>query len=578
MPEDLSNPAENLPGDSTPEAGLFARVENTRNIRGLLLPFGELSRPNASGNAPVMFTKGSVKLPRDHSVVTLNTEHDRFNPIGRAIELRETERGIEATFALADTDEADAWLAQPTRKLSAEVAGLVRDGIDKVRATFARLTGAAVVVDGAFESAALEGALFSVAPDDEAKERIADPDDYAAFIQEVEAHINAAKALIENRLSESDEDEEQTPDAAPAQVTETADNEEFSMADTNDAGATVPATLLGNAPAPKALDLNAVFGAIAAIKSGTPGQTAEAETMLAALADIKAESTGGLTTAGSGVIPPTFAGRLWQGKRYQSRYIDLANHTYGGIALGGRKGFKVAQGTALVAEVANAAQKVELPTGTASTSLYGSTLRKFGYAADYALEWQYLEGGADVMQAFFEGVVDSAAKIIDESALKDIFTVASRGSGAALSRLVAPATYPTQYPAAMGQLIQGIDLIADNGDDATFAIVNPTAWTQLLYTPKDLVPEFVEFGVGIGTGEATAGKVRVVKAPASFFTGLGAAKPQVIVGAKNAIEFREQQAEIDALEVAKFGVDRALVAFLETFVVREESVSIIGAV
>jgi hypothetical protein len=347
------------------------------------------------------------------------------------------------------------------------------------------------------------------------------------------------------------------------------------MSDTNAAGA-VPATLLANAPAAsKDVDVNAVFSAMAAVKSGTPTQAADQETFLAALADIKAESTGGLTTAGSQVIPPTFTGKLWQGRRYQRRYMDLINHTMGGISLGGRKGWKLDQGTALVQKVANAAQKVELPTGTASTSLYGSTMEKYGFAADVALEWRYLEGGADVLQAFWEGVVDSYAKLSDEDALSTIFAVASKNS-AALDRLVAPGTYPTEYSAAMGQLIQGIDLISDNGDDATFAIVNPTAWNQLLFTPNDLVPEFVEFGVGIGTGEGTAGKVRVVKAPQSFFTGTKASDPQTIVGAKNAIEIREQLAEIEALEVAKFGIDRAHVAFTETFVVRPESLALIG--
>lgn len=562
--------------ESTPltpaEAGLFQRVGETRNVRGLLLPFGEMSRPNASGNEPVMFSAGSVKIPRDVTVITLNTEHDRFNPIGRAVSVVETERGIEAEFAIADTDEGDAYLANPLRKLSAEVAGLVRDAADRTRAAFARLTGGAAVKEGAFASAA----LFSLAEDEEVPDPDEAPDAYAAALDEIYRRIAEVQDLLTAQLPEAPA-EGPTPAAAPAEESESDESKEFSMSDTTDAGAQVPATLLANSPAAKKdVDLNAVFSAMSAIKSSTSVQTADQETFLAALSDIKAEATGGLTTAGSGVIPPTFAGKLWQGKRYQQRYISLMNHQQGGISLGGRKGFKLAQGTAMVAEVTNAGQKVELPTGTATTSLYGSTLRKFGYAADVALEWQYLEGGAEVMQAFWEGVADSGAKQLDEAALSTIFTVASRTT-AALDRLVAPGTFPSQYPAAMGQLIQGIDLVSDNGDDATFAIVNPAAWTQLLFTPKDLVPEFVEFGVGLGTGEGTAGKVRVVKAPQSFFTGTVAGSPQIIVGAKNAIEFREQHAEIDALEVAKFGVDRALVAFLETFIVRPESLALIGS-
>lgn len=402
----------------------------------------------------------------------------------------------------------------------------------------------------------------------------AEPDAYAAFLERIQADIAALMESVATHLSEAPA-EEPEPAANPAEEINPDEDEEFStMSDSTNAGA-VPATLLANTPASKDVDVNAVYSAMATIKSSATTQAADQESFLAALADVT--SAAHVT---SGAIQPTFAGKLWQGKRYASRYISLANHQQGGIALGGRKGWKIDQGTALVAEVGSAAQKVELPTGTATTSLYGSTLRKFGYAADVALEWQHLEGGAEVMQAFWEGVVDSGAQQLDEAALKDIFTVASRGTGTALSRLVAPGTYPAvaghDYPAAMGQIIQGIEAVSDANDDASFAIVNPAAWNQLLFTPKDLIPEFVEFSVGIGTGEASTGKVKVVKAPQSFFTGTVAANPQVIVGAKNAVEFREQHAEIDALEVAKFGVDRARVAFLETFVVRQESLVLIG--
>ncbi|WZO56018.1 hypothetical protein MRBLWH10_000827 [Microbacterium sp. LWH10-1.2] len=547
---------------------MFQRVEGTRIIRGLLLPFGELSNPNKSGNAPIEFSAASITVPRDASVVTLNVEHDRFTPIGRATSLEVTDAGIVAEFTVADTDEGDAYLANPVRKLSAEVAGIVRDG---AKALAARLTGAAVVKQGAFASAG----LFSVAPDDEVQERSADEleaDELEQILQRLQAVEEQLRADAARLSTTADQvSAVAKPTAAPAEEPEK--EQEFSMSDevTTDAGAQVPATLMANVPAKaKDVDLNAVYSAMSAVKSGTPGQSADQETFLAALADI---TTPAHVT--SGAIPPTFAGKLWQGKRYTRRYMDLIAHSNGGISLGGRKGWKIDQGTALVKKVANAGQKVELPTGSATTSLYGSTLDKYGFAADIALEWQYLEGGADVLAAFWEGVIDSYAKESDEDALRAIFSVAAKTS-TALDRLVAPGTFPTQYPAAMGQLIQGIDLISDNGDDASFAIVNPAAWTQLLYTPKDLVPEFVEFGVGLGTGEGTAGKVRVVKAPQAFFTGTVAANPQIIVGAKNAIEIREQLAEIDALEVAKFGVDRAHVAFLETFVVRPESLALIG--
>jgi hypothetical protein len=547
---------------SQEEAGLFARVADSRIVRGLLLPFDELSRTSGNGVEPVMFSKGTVKVPRDVSVLTLNTEHDRFNPIGRVSALTETDRGLEAEFTIADTDEGDAYLAKPLRKLSAEVAGLTRNAADRTRAAAARLTGAAVCEEGAFESAA----LFSLAPE---PDPITRAEDIAAAIE-----------------TASDEDADQT-EAAPAEAT-TTNEEEAEMAE-NEAGAQVPTTLLASAPGAKAteeVDLNAVFGAMASAKSRNTVQAADAENLLATISDIKYASSGGLVSPSSGVIQPQWVGKLWQGRRYERRYIDLLNHQYGGIQLGGRKGWKLDQGSALVAAVTNAAQKVELPSGTATASIGStSTLRKYGYVADIAREWFDLEGGADVIAAFWEGVVESYAKVTDADALTDVYNAASKTSSA-LDRLVAPASLPTGTPAnsayypALVMLIQAIEAIQDANDTPSFAVVNPVAWSQLIYTPRDLLPEFVNFNVGVGTGQGAAdGSVTIVKAPQSYFAGTKATDPQVLAGAKNAVEFREQGTtpiQIDAVDVVKYGVDRALVGFLETFVVRPESLVLIG--
>lgn len=586
MTDNTDLPVPTVENDSlshvTIDAGTLEFSADDMTATGLLVPYGVEARTNVG-----IFTvdSGVFSIPEDAMGSVLNVEHKREDTVGGVSRYWEQPEGLFASFKFANTPEGRAAFAEAKdgkrKHLSVEASGVkIRDG----KATAGRVFGAALVAQPAFPGATLLASAQDT-PAESAPAWDDLPDDVKAdlvvrIIAQTTEFYAAQRDASESAEADTDTSsvadaaEDTTPPAVPAE--DNPNNEEPLMATEVNAG-TVPATLLAGAPAAKEVNLGTVFAAMSNVKNGDPNASADSATLLAALADIKAEASGGLTTAGSGIIPATFAGKLWQGKRYQARYLDLFNHTFGGISLGGRKGFKIAQGTALGAEIANAAQKVELPTGTATTSLYGSTLRKFGFAADYALEWSYLDGGADVLQAFFEGVIDSIAKLMDEAALSTAFTVASKTT-TALDRLVAPGTYPTQYPAAMGQLIQGIDLVSDNGDDATFAIVNPTAWTQLLYTPKDLVPEFVEFGVGIGTGEATAGKVKVVKAPASFFTGLGAAKPQVLVGAKNAIEFREQHVEIDALEVAKFGVDKAQVAFLETFVVRPESLSIIGAV
>jgi hypothetical protein len=210
--------------------------------------------------------------------------------------------------------------------------------------------------------------------------------------------------------------------------------------------------------------------------------------------------------------------------------------------------------------------KAELPSGTASTSIVSSTLRKYGYAADIAREFYDLPGGEDVLNAFIRGVINSYAMVTDADALADIVTAAGT--------LVTPDTFPTDYPDSLGMLIQGITAVEDANDTPAFAIVNEKAWKELIYTPRDLVPEFVQFGFAT-TGEGTAdGRVKVVRGD----TGVEDTA-SVIVGSKAAITFNEvgeTPIQLDALDIAKGGVDKAVVGYLQTLVEYPDAIVHVG--
>ncbi|NLA36888.1 MAG: hypothetical protein GX868_14555, partial [Actinobacteria bacterium] len=79
-----------------------------RTITGLLVPYNELGRTNAGR---MRVKAGAIRIPRDASIVTLNVEHDRFRPVGRAMKLWETSKGIMATFRIAKTKLGDQVLA-----------------------------------------------------------------------------------------------------------------------------------------------------------------------------------------------------------------------------------------------------------------------------------------------------------------------------------------------------------------------------------------------------------------------------------------------------------------------------------
>lgn len=571
------------------DAGTLEFSDADMTATGLLIPYGVKCRSNLG---EFTFAAGDVNIPADLTGMSLNVEHKREQVAGGFTRAWEQPEGVFATFKYSDTPTGRQAYADgksgKRRHLSAEVSDVRIQGGKA-------LPGANLFAGAQVERPAFEGATLLAAEDTPQADEPAETT--SRYVTEYTDADGATWRRVEETKAETVETDTgtettvtttviETTDAAQADTTNTNQETTLNATATDTAQTvTVPATFLGSAPKakemkPEEVELGTIFASIHALKTGVDaGAAAEAATLLAALSDITTANGGGLASAG--LLQPAWVGKLWQGKRYVRKYMDLFTHLYGGIQLGGRKGFNIAQGSALVQKWNG--NKSDLPSGTASTSLRSATVQAYGYGADYAREWWDLEGGAEVLQAFFEGVADSYAQVTDEDALRAAFTAASKTS-AALDRLVAPGTFPSvaghDYPTAMGMVIQAIEAVSDANDDAASVVVNPVAWNQLLYTPKDLIPEYVSFGVTAGTGTGNAeGKVTIKKAAQSFFPGTVATAPQVLAGAKGAIEFREQgqtPIQIDALDIARGGVDKATIGYLETFVVRPESLVLIG--
>jgi hypothetical protein len=156
------------------EAADFKADTATRVLSGMLLPFGEVSRPARDPQTGAVgrfrFADGTITLP-DPSEVVLNYGHDRESleyQVGVATKLTPTEAGVLADFKVARTPEGDRVLAlaedRILRSFSAEVAGEFEDdgaGVQDSRATV--LTGAAVVIRPAFASAGITNVAASAA-------------------------------------------------------------------------------------------------------------------------------------------------------------------------------------------------------------------------------------------------------------------------------------------------------------------------------------------------------------------------------------------------------------------------------
>ncbi|WP_294947676.1 hypothetical protein [uncultured Microbacterium sp.] len=134
----------------------FAVDTEARTLTGVLLPYDEVSRLSVSGAEPIKYTPDTISLPRDPSSVTVNDEHNKYAPLARAtvLEHRPDLGGVYAEFTVFNTEEGDAYLANPNRprKLSPEIAGIVRRGVEGLAG---KITGAAFTKEGAWAGAHL---------------------------------------------------------------------------------------------------------------------------------------------------------------------------------------------------------------------------------------------------------------------------------------------------------------------------------------------------------------------------------------------------------------------------------------
>lgn len=550
-------------------AGTLTASREDRTATGLLVPYGEQCSSNLGRFA---VDSGAFSIPADLAGIGLNVEHEREQVVGQVTALTGTDQGVVATFSFAKTPEGEQALEDALsgkrRALSAEVAGVaIRAG----KAVAGRIFGAALVKQGAFPSATL---LAAAVDTEGASTTTHDESEYTDENGVVWRRVEDAEVT-----TESTETGEKTTTVTT--VTEETETPEAPADPTKEEPMGVPNTLTAAKVAGEKkteqpdIDLGSIYASIANVKSGAPSH--EAHTLLAALADIKISGTNSLPVGG-GVLQPNWVGKVWQGKEYTRKFINLARLGTA-ISAAGKKGYKLNRGTSAspVDRLGGtwAGNKVEVPTGQAFTESISSTLRRFAFAADIAREFYDLPGGAEIVEAFIRLIVEDYAVWSDEMALTDLIAASTR---------VSPGTYPSvaghDYPVAMGQLIQGIRAVTKAKDTPSFAIVNSEAMDQLVYTPKDLIPEFISFSVST-EGTATAdGKVQVVEAPDSFFeTKTEENTPAVLVGAQNAVEFDEVGStpiQIDALEIAKGGVDKALHGYLQTFLVRPESLVLVG--
>ena len=517
------------------QAGSLYADLTERIITGLLLPYGELGHTNL-GKFSVK--PGAVTIPSDPDVVTLNVQHEREEPVGRAVELTETPAGIVGTFRIAKTVEGDtvlAEIAEGTRsKLSAEVKNVV---IRSREAVAGVLFGAAVVEQGAFPSAALMA-------------------EYAADTEsEAESMADTLKAEIVEVLEESAETIEVVAEDAPAEVVvDTVDPEtgevtsttyepvEVDTQEEEEMGAaTAPETLQAQKAAPQVENLSVfVKNMSSAARTGSPSMFAEiaktegaqaATSLFAALDDIAFDGVG---SVGVNTAQPQWLGELWLGKMYERKYIPLI----GSAALTNLT-MDAWRWTTKPAVAEWDGNKAAVPTNTPATEPVTVTAQRYAGAHDWAREFRDF-GRTDVIESALRLMTESYAKITDE---------------ATLDGLVDGATEVEQTGSTVWEhIMDGVEAVYDVATP-TFAILAKDLYRELILTEDSAKLAYLAADLGLDGGTGAGFRI---------MPSAGLTAGTLIVGAREAAtsyELGGAPIRVEATNVVNGGFDIGLFGY-----------------
>lgn len=514
--------------------GDFTFDPDARTLRGLLIPFGEKSRTASTGQTGVEFSAETIDLPRDPSVIGLNREHNRYDPVGRATELTKTERGVEATFTLADTDEADTWLSRQKdnlRKLSAEVM-FAADGVR------ARLTGAALVTEGAFATAG----LFALSED-------APLDAPADDAEDTEHLAVSADVLPEDvTVTTPEGDTETYTPADPAEENPSIESEGDFMS------SIVPSA--PGAVSPASNDTAAaLFSAVATRNSNPEALTPFANAgALFAISNIQDNGPSGRTIGADTQIPQAVQ-ELWSRRPYDRKYTGLINNAT--LTSTRVTGWRFTQEPTVADYAGNLAEVHSNIVDTEPVVVDAARI-----AGGHKLDRRFYDfGDTEVIASYFRKQTEAYARFSDGKALTAITSNAT---------VTAPGLVPSGANQGLAAIVDGALGVIGTDNTPTFALVSPELWRDIVLTnDKNNVLAYLDAGFGLEEGSVAGFKIL----PANVGTGT------VIVGAKEALTFYElgggAPIRVEGLDVHHGGVDVAVFGY---YAVMPENVAAIRSV
>ena len=531
------------------EAGSLYANSETRIVSGLLLPYGEIGQTNLG---KFSIDQGTVNIPNDPAVVTLNVDHNREEPVGRATQLTETDAGIVGTFKIANTEEGDQLLAEiadGTRaKLSAEVKNVV---IRARKAVSGSLFGAAVVAQGAFPSAALLAEFAEDTDPLEEGENVAEDATLEAQILDVvpDPEGNVEEIIVDDLPEQVIVDVVNPADGTVAPTVFVPETQPNTQGDNPMSAATAPETLQAHKAAPVSEGLSTVISDLSrAAKSGSRSLFAEiaqrddaraVTSLFAALEDITFDGVG---SVGVNTAQPQWLGELWLGKSYQRKYTALiGSGVLSGLTMEAWKW------NAKPAVAAWSGNKTAVPSNEPSTTPVTITAQRWAGAHDWAREFRDF-GRTDVIESALRLMTESYAKVTDDACLTGLLNGATD---------VVAGSATTQV--AWNRIMDGIEAVIATATP-TFAVVAQDLYRELVMTTSNDSLAYLNASLGLESG--TAAGFQIIPS-ADLEDG------NVLVGAREAATHYElggSPIRVEAEAISVGGFDLGLFGYSATHV------------
>lgn len=503
------------------QGALLRASADDRTLTYRLLPF---EADGFTNMGKIQASAGAVEIPEDVTDLPVNEEHDHTRPVGKFVNVEETEEGLEATIRLANTRGGDDALVLASEGLrtgiSVEIAGaVIRSG----RLVAGKLRGAGLVVRPAFADAQLMASDFGELDEETTDEVELTLEEQIAALEEQNQEL---KSLLESV-------EDEAADDSDAETINESEEEDMSASNS-----AVPSNL----NAAKAADNEVTVEAIARAYKTRDARAVESLNASNAYGEVDlfaAQSPVKHSQHTANIAPSGWLGELWSGKTYTRKYAPLVSS--GTLTNWKVEGYKF---TALPTVADYSGDLSEINSTVTTTVPYSEEALRI--AGGFKVDRKFSDfGDTQFLSALYEGATEDYARKSDFKVITKISSIATS---------VTAGTAPANVNPAMARIIDGVLSLIDFATPS-YAIVAKDVYRSILLTREDDSLKYLSSSLGFEDG--TVGTFRLIPS-ADVPNGT------VIVGAKEAITLYELPGapiRVSALDVSHGGQDEAVFGY-----------------